>query len=275
LITSFAEMLAERSAAGAALGAFTCYGMEGAVGVLRAAEDRGVPVMLLMSAQAYESQMGDALLGVLLTLAGEASVPACVQLDHVSARVSIARALTAGVGAVMADGSHLGYDKNVALTRSVVGRGVGVEGELGHIAGNEELAAARRAGALTDPTEAAEFVAATGVDCLAVSIGNVHGDYVGTPSLDLARLAEIRRRVSIPLSLHGASGLPNAVVRACIAGGVAKVNVNTELRRRYLDTVAERLPDVHRGLRLLDLGCALADAIAAVAAEKLALFDPP
>ena len=136
----------------------------------------------------------------------------------------------------MADGSARPYADNVEFVRRAAElaarSGAGVECELGGITGDEDVAEAVAAGALTDPAEAVEFMAATGADCLAVSIGNVHGVYRDPPDLDWARLAAIRSGVTQPLSLHGASGIPPAMLQRAIDAGIAKVNVNTELRQR-------------------------------------------
>jgi tagatose 1,6-diphosphate aldolase GatY/KbaY len=204
-------------------------------------------------------------------------VPACVQLDHASDRTVLAAALDAGIGAVMADGSRLPTHENAAVVgeirRQAAALDVGVEAELGHIEGGEDVAAAAAAGALTDPAEAAEFVAETEIDCLAVSIGNVHGRYAAPPSLDWDRLAAIRGRVGeLPLSLHGASGLSDDDISTAIGLGICKVNVNTEIRSRYLDVVEQRLADVRPGLRLLELQAALVAAVAEVVSAKLDIF---
>jgi tagatose 1,6-diphosphate aldolase GatY/KbaY len=135
----------------------------------------------------------------------------------------IESALEAGAGAMMADGSELPYEENAAFVERAAGLartyGAGVEAELGHLSGDEDVATAVAAGALTDPAEAAEFVARTGADCLAVSIGNVHGTYHGLPRLDWDRLEAIRSLVSTSLSLHGASGIPDEMVQRTIAMG--------------------------------------------------------
>jgi tagatose 1,6-diphosphate aldolase GatY/KbaY len=203
-------------------------------------------------------------------------VPACVQIDHVSDPDLLQAALVSGAGAVLADGSRLATDENAALAHGVVRAappGVGVEAELGHIEGAEDIAAAAAAGALTDPAEAAGFAARTGVDCLAVSIGNVHGTYAAPPQLDWERLERIRESVGdLPLSLHGASGLEAEDVRRAVRLGICKVNVNTELRRRYLDEVSARLPEVVPGLRLLELQDAVVAAVAGTAGEILDLL---
>jgi tagatose 1,6-diphosphate aldolase GatY/KbaY len=274
VLTPFRELLEERRAASAAVGAFTCYDVTTAVGVLRAAEVRRDPVILLVAEAAFRAEPGRLLMPALLAVADAARVPACVQLDHVDDDALVYPALEAGVSAVMADGSKLPEEQNAAFVAAVKRRAgnAAVEAELGHTEGGEDVAAAVEAGALTDPEAAARFVAATGCDCLAVSIGNVHGRYAAPPRLDWDRLAEIRRLVDVPLSLHGASGLADEDVRRAITLGVCKVNVNTELRQRYfarLDSVLDRARD---GLRLLELEAAVVEAVAEVVAEKLALF---
>ena len=208
----------DRRATRAAVGAITCYDVTTAIGVVRAAEARGDPVLLLASEASFRSPSGRLLLPALLAVGAEARVPACVQLDHVDDGELIDAALAAGAGAVMADGSKLPANDNASFVASVRARAphAGVEAELGHVEGGEDVADPAEAGSLTDPDEAAWFVAATGCDCLAVSIGNVHGRYARAPELDWERLRAIRERVDVPLSLHGASGIltPTSPVRS-------------------------------------------------------------
>ena len=276
MLIAFRELLEQRRAAGAAAGAFTCYDVTTALGVARAAEARGVPVILLVSEASFRGPDARLLVPALVSVAEAARVPACVQIDHVSDPDLIRAALVSGAGAVLADGSRLPTDENVALVRGATAAappGFGVEAELGHIEGGEDVAAAAAAGALTDPDEAADFAAGTGADCLAVSIGNVHGTYAAPPQLAWQRLERIRGRVGeLPLSLHGASGLEADDLRRAVGLGICKVNFNTELRRRYLGEVSARLPDVVPGLRLLDLQNAVVAAVAAAAGEILDLL---
>ena len=276
VVTAFRDVLEERRAAGAAVGAFTCYDVTTALGVARAAERRGLPAILLVAEASMRSPEGRLLVPALLAVAQEAAVPMCVQLDHVADEALIDAALAAGVGAVMADGSRLPLPDNSAFAAAVRerARGAGIEAELGHIEGGEDVAEATEAGALTDPDEAARFVESTGCDCLAVSIGNVHGRYASPPRLDWPRLEQIRERVDVPLSLHGASGLSGEDVRRAVALGVSKVNLNAELREAYLTRLRERLPSALEGLRLLELTAALVDAVADVVAAKLELLGP-
>jgi fructose/tagatose bisphosphate aldolase len=159
----------------------------------------------------------------------------------------------------------------VAITREVVAlahdAGVWVEAELGALAGDEDASGATEAGAMTDPAQAAEFAERTGVDALAVAIGNVHGFTPEPVRLDLGRLAEIAAATPVPLVLHGASGLPAEDLLGAVELGVVKVNVNAELRRAYF---AAQRADFGDDVRKLQ--AAAIEAMAAVAAEKIELL---
>jgi len=272
--TRFAAALAEAASAGRAVGAFTCYDLLGLEAVVRAAQARAAPVIVLVGPGSFAAEGGDRLVAAFRAAAADADVPVLLQLDHVADRELIARAAAAGVDAVMADGSRLPGDENLDFSSAVAEElrplGIAVEAELGRVEGDEDLAALAAAGALTDPAEAAAFVRASGVGCLAVSIGNVHGHYASTPALDWERLERLRD-AGAPLSLHGASGLPDADVRRAVSLGIAKVNVNTELRAAYfgaLDSVG-----VHaEGLDLRGLGEQVIEAVADTVGGKLALL---
>jgi tagatose 1,6-diphosphate aldolase GatY/KbaY len=276
MLTSFTDLLARRPDR-TALGAFTCYDLEEAVGVLHAAAKSATGVGLLVGKQSYACPDGCLLLAALLTVADESDVPVCVQLDHCDDLALIESALAAGVGAVMADASSLPYEENVSFVRRAVElarrSGASVEAELGIIEGDEDVALAAAAGALTDPSQAEEFVQHTEVACLAVSIGNVHGTYRAVPKLDWERLEAIHSRVSVPLSLHGASGIPDAMIRRAIDIGIAKINVNTELRGAYLTATEDALPGVLEGSRLAALHSAQIAAVQEVVSTKLHAFD--
>jgi fructose/tagatose bisphosphate aldolase len=164
------------------------------------------------------------------------------------------------------------YEANVAFiaaARAIVERyEIPIEAELGRLEGDEETARAADPGELTDPEQARQFVRDTGADCLAVSVGNVHGTYRGPPRLDLPRLQAIAACVDVPLALHGGSGLPAGAVRAAVASGVAKLNVNTELRQAYLARTAQDLPAALEGAQLLALHQGQLEAVEAAAARR-------
>jgi tagatose 1,6-diphosphate aldolase GatY/KbaY len=273
VLARFSELLARARSSDSAVGAFTCYNLETAVGVLRAAEARRCGVVLLVSEKSFLAPGGQLLLVALVAAAARSDAPVCIQLDHVRELGPIAAVFELGAGAVMADGSRLGLEANAEFVRTAA-RGGEVEAELGGIEGDEDVATAVAAGALTDPEEAAWLADRAQAVCLAVSIGNVHGAYRDPPALDWARLEEIRRRVSIPLSLHGASGLPDDDLRRAIGLGISKINVNTELRACYLDVTAERVEGVREGARVLELNLAQAEAVADVVTAKLDIYNP-
>ncbi len=274
-MTRFASVLAEAAAAGRAVGAFTCYDMLGFEAVVRAAEARAAPVIVLVGPGSVAAEGGERLVAAFKAAAAQAGVPVLLQLDHAAHRELIERAAAARVDAVLADGSRLPYEENLAFTTAVAQElgplGIAVEAELGRVEGDEDLAAQASNGALTDPAEAAAFVRSSGVGCLAVSIGNVHGHYAGTPALDWSRLERLRG-TGAPLALHGASGLSDADVSRAVSLGIAKVNVNTELRAAYFGALDAGVAAHAEALDLRGLGEAVIDAVAAAVGAKLALL---
>lgn len=273
MLARFSDLLDEQRRRQKPLWAFTCYNLETATGVLLAAEERGEGVVLLVSANSFSGRSGRLLVPGLVAAAERSEAKACVQLDHVSDLALIQEAFELGAGAAMADGSQLPLEDNIAFVQRAADladeRGAEVESELGGIEGDEDVATAVRAGALTDPDEAARFVDESEPACLAVSIGNVHGRYREPPALDWDRLQAIREHVKTPLSLHGASGLPEADLRRAIEAGITKVNVNTELREAYFAVTAEAIGSLEAGARLLDLNEAQTTEVSRVVGEKL------
>ena len=178
--------------------------------------------------------------------AKRASVPVCLHLDHGSSSELAAEAIAAGYTSVMMDGSGEDFEQNIAVSKRVVEKaeplGIPVEAELGKVGGKEDDLEAD-ADTNTDPKEAQEFVERTGVSSLAIAIGTAHGFYVGTPMLDKERVSEIKKAVSVPLVLHGASGLTDEDVRECVQRGICKVNFATELRAAYTGAVKKLLEE--------------------------------
>ena len=274
--TRFGEMLSRAQETGRAVGAFTCYDLLGFEAVVRAAESYRAPVIVLVSPSSFRAEGGMRLVRAFGAAAKASSVEVLVQLDHAGDERLIERAADCGVEAVMADGSKLPFAENLAFVRSVVGsmrpRGVGVEAELGRVEGHEDEAGETLSGATTEPGEAEEFVKKSGLDCLAVAVGNVHGHYSGTPELDWGRLEEVRGRISAPLSLHGASGLPEADLERAVSLGVAKFNVNTELRTAYFRCLGEDLGVKAATVDLKSLGDGVVAAVQEVVEAKLSAF---
>jgi tagatose 1,6-diphosphate aldolase GatY/KbaY len=276
MLASTFDLLQQAAQGHYALGAFNVYNLEGALAVVNAAQATRSPAILQIHPSAFEYG-GAALVALCLQSARDARVPMSVHLDHSTSADAIRFALDAGMTSIMADGSHLAYDANVAFTRAMVeltrARAGFVEAELGRLAGTEDgLTVAEYEAKLTDPGQAREFVAQTGIDALAVCIGNVHGNYRGEPRLDCARLAAIRDVVSVPLVLHGASGLSRDLVRRSIELGARKFNVNTEVRGAYIAALKQKF-ELPKTPDLIDLMRDAIQAMQTVVAEKLELFD--
>jgi tagatose 1,6-diphosphate aldolase GatY/KbaY len=238
---------------GSAVPAFTCYDFTTALAVVGSAEDAGQGVILLVAPKTAATPNGLRLIAALRGLADAASVPVAVQLDHASDLNVMADAVAAGADSVLADGSSLPYEDNIALVvaaRALLGADVVLEAELGGLAGDEDRAfGADSAGVavagLTDSAQVEDFVARTGAQLLAVAVGNVHGKYKGEPQLRWDVLQDIAVRTHIPLVLHGASGIPADELVKAAAMNVGKVNFNTELRTGILSTIQEQLSE-HR-----------------------------
>ncbi len=241
MLANTQELLLRAQKGHYALGAFNIYNLEGISAVIDAAEQLRSPVMVQLHPISMEWNQ-NRIIPACLAAAKESSVPVSVHLDHSQSTKAIQTALDRGITSVMADGSDLPFDENLIFTKSVVDitkkYGATVEGEFGKLAGEEDgLSVAEYESKMTDPELAPEYVEKTGVSSLAVCIGNVHGKYANEPNLDFTRLKAIRNKVQLPLVLHGASGLPEHMVKEAIALGVCKFNVNTEVRGAYMDSI--------------------------------------
>ncbi len=243
MLISTKKLLLNAQDGGYAIGAFNVYNLEGVKAVINAAEATNSPVILQLHPKAL-AYGGTPMVALCLAAADEAKVQTAVHLDHSTSAEAIKRALHAGVSSVMADGSHLSYAQNVEFTTEMTQlahqQNSAVEAELGRISGTEDgLTVSEFEARFTDPSIAAEFVAQTDIDALAVCIGNVHGKYHRPPNLDFARLAQIREQVNVPLVLHGTSGLPDEMIQQSIALGVCKFNVNTEVRNAFVQAMKQ------------------------------------
>lgn len=272
MLANGTSMLRDLRRTGRAVAAITTYTLESTRAIVSAAEQAAQPVILQAGSSSYAAVGRDVLAAACLAAARAASVPVGVHLDHSTDRKEISDCLGLGYTSVMVDGSHLPFEQNVDLTRAVVEEahacGTWVEGELGALAGNEDSSSGATPGEMTDPDLAAEFVARTGVDALAVAVGNVHGFTDAPVRLDLELLGRIARVVDAPLVLHGASGLPDHEVADAVALGVVKVNSNAELRRAHLVALRAGLPGSGDDVRTLQERAVA--AMSAVALDKIA-----
>lgn len=234
-----------------AIGAFNVENMEMVKAVIAAAEELYAPVMLQTTPSTVKYGTLETFAAIVKAEAIKAKIPVALHLDHGNSFELVARAIREGYTSVMIDGSHESFERNIELSAKVVEvakpNGIPVEAELGRVGGKEDDLIVEE-DIYTDPIQAKEFVERTGINSLAVAIGTAHGFYKSTPVLNKKRLSEIREYVSIPLVLHGASGLSDEDIRDCIKLGICKVNFATELRAAYTEGIKEYLnerPDAY------------------------------
>lgn len=269
------EMLLRAQAGHYAVGAFNVENMEMVMAVVQAAEESRAPVIMQTTPSTVKYAGLDYYLAMAKAAAERATVPVAMHLDHGDSFELAMQALRTGYTSIMIDGSHDSFEDNIALTRRVTDAcapsGVPVEAELGKVGGKEDDLEGGDGNPFTDPQQAKEFVERTCVDSLAVAIGTAHGLYKGVPKLDFDRLSAIRELVSIPLVLHGASGVPDEAVRESIRRGICKVNFATELRIAFSDGVKKYLaedPDAFDPKKYFKVGRA---NVVALVKEKIAL----
>jgi fructose-bisphosphate aldolase class II len=225
----------ERAQAGKyALPCFDTFEMLGTEGMFAALEDKKAPAFVAVYTRLMDSPNAKAFTDLIRAMAQNATVPVSLILDHGGSYEHCIKALTLGFTDIMFDGSKLPIEENIEITRMLVKAahtvGACVEAELGHVGtGSDYDSFGGQGKGFTDPAAVERFVAETNVDMLAVAIGTAHGVYKGEPKIDLELLAEIRKRVELPLVLHGGSGLSEAQFRGAIEAGISKINIFTDL----------------------------------------------
>ncbi|GAA1835032.1 ketose-bisphosphate aldolase [Microlunatus capsulatus] len=269
--TSLTALLTPAAAAGRGVGAFNVFSLEHAEALVAGAAEAGTPVVLQLSQNAVRYHGSLAPIAVAtLALARASAARAVVHLDHATDVDLVHEAVALGVGSVMFDGSELSYEDNVRVTAEVVAhchaRGVDVEAELGEVGGKDGVHAP---GVRTRPDEAAAFVAATGVDALAVAVGSSHAMTERSAALDLALVAELRAAVPVPLVLHGSSGVPDDEIVRAVRAGMTKINIATHLNKVFTGAVRAVLDE---NPALVDSRKYLGPARAAMAAETARLL---
>jgi fructose-bisphosphate aldolase class II len=267
LVTNKDLMIPARRS-GYGVGAFNVNNLEAVLSVVEAAVEEKSPAIVAVTPSAIKYAGLPYISKIVRTAAELASVPLSLHLDHGEDFETASKCVGAGFTSVMIDGSHLKFEDNISLTKRVVDvahpKGVSVEAELGRLAGVEESTVEEKDAILTDPAVAKDFVERTGVDTLAVAIGTSHGAYKfkAEPKLDFERLKLISKNVSLPLVLHGASsvpawiiekaakygaelggakGIPEENIQKAISLGIAKINIDTDLRLAWTAAVREVL----------------------------------
>lgn len=229
-LVTMQELLDAAEQNGRAVGAFSVGNMEMVMGAVRAAEELRTPIILQIAEVRLPNSPLHLMGPIMLAAAKNASVDIAVHLDHGLRPETVHKALELGFTSVMFDGSQLPLQENIDIVKNVVNLagdyGATVEAELGVVGGNEGEGKAHQV-LCTDPADAVRFCDETGVDALAVAIGNAHGNYPRLPELRFDVLEAIHKAVSVPLVLHGGTGITPEMFRKCIQLGIRKINIAT------------------------------------------------
>jgi len=256
-----------------AVGAFNTSDLEITKGIVAAAEEMNSPIILQTSEGEIKHAGMEIFFDSMKIFAEKSKAQINLNLDHGKSFEMCKWAVDNGYNSVMIDGSKMSLDKNIELTKQVVDyaheRSVVVEGEIGLVptpSKDEDVRILK-----ADPIECQKFIEKTGVDFLAVGIGNVHGENKGNPVLDFDRLKEIFQVVNIPLVLHGGSGISSEDIKKAISMGICKINVNTELRLAFAKALREILED-EDVIKPYDIMEPIDDAIKEVVRKKIEIF---
>ena len=240
------ELLLHAQKNGYAVPAFNCHNLEPIQVIVETANELRSPVIIAGTPGTFDYAGRDYIQSIVETAAKKYNIPIVLHLDHHTKIEDIEASLKLGTKSVMIDASHHSYDENIAIVKKVVELAhkfdATVEAELGILGGQEDdLVVNEKDSKYTNPQQAVDFVKKTGIDSLAVAIGTAHGLYKEDPKLDFERLKEIRSLVTIPLVLHGASGVPEEAVKKTISLGITKVNIATELKIPFSHKLREYL----------------------------------
>ena len=240
------ELLLHAQKNGYAVPAFNCHNLETIQVIVETANELRSPVIIAGTPGTFDYAGRDYIQSIVETAAKKYNIPIILHLDHHTKIEDIEASLKLGTKSVMIDASHHSYDENIAIVKKVVELAhkfdATVEAELGILGGQEDdLVVNEKDSKYTNPQQAVDFVKKTGIDSLAVAIGTAHGLYKEEPKLDFERLKEIRNLVTIPLVLHGASGVPEEAVKKAISLGITKVNIATELKIPFSHKLREYL----------------------------------
>ncbi|WP_274651139.1 class II fructose-1,6-bisphosphate aldolase [Paenibacillus humicola] len=244
-LVSSTPLLESARAGGYGIGAFNVHTLEMLQAVVEAAEETRSPLILQSTTGTVKHLGPDYIAAAASVAADRSGIPIALHLDHCTDFNMIVRCIRAGYTSVMIDASMLPFDENVKRTQKVVeiaqaAGGVNVEAELGKVGGVEDdIVVAEHDALMADPEECARFVDLTGVPTLAPAIGTAHGMYKGEPNIDFDRIRRIAEQVSVPLVLHGGSGIPEEQVKRCVSLGMAKMNIATEIRIVFSDMIKQ------------------------------------
>ena len=271
MLVTLREVLKDAQEKKYGVGLFNTINLEMAKGVLAAAEELKSPVIIGTAEVLLPYASLEELAYFLVPMAKKASVPVVLHYDHGLTDKKIVEAMRLGFSSIMYDCSTDTYENNIDRVAQMVKIadmfGASVEGELGHVGANDESAGDDSI--YTEPEQARDFAQRTGVDALAVAIGTAHGAYKEKPRLDIGRLAEISRTVPVPLVLHGGSGLSDEDFKNCVANGISKINIFTDINC----AAAKAAHDFYKeGCGLTDIQNQITEAVKQETMKKMRIF---
>ncbi len=280
MLVNMNEVLRPAKANQYAVGLFNAVNLELARGIISAAESTRSPVIMGTAEVLLPYGPLEEVSYYLIPMAKKASVPVVVHLDHGLSYDTCIKALELGFSSIMYDCSTDSYEDNVRKVKEMAdiahSYGATIEGELGHVGDNEGSAEGNShlddpSKYFTDPKLAKDFVEKTGVDALAIAVGNAHGAYKLPPKLDFERIRTIAKTVDVPLVLHGGSGLTDNDFRQAIKEGISKVNIFTDINVAAVEAEFKKFSSMDKGL--IDLIPAAVEAVKQESMKKMKLFS--
>jgi fructose-bisphosphate aldolase, class II len=278
-LVTLKTMLGKAYQKGYAVGAFNVIDLTFLEAIIMAAHQMASPVILNIAEVHFPFVTMEHIVPVVKEIANSEKIDIVLNLDHGLTIAAIERAMANDFTSIMFDGSHLEFEENIRQTREVVrmchARNISVEAELGAVGGAEGggLVGSADPAKYTNIEQARQFVRETGVDALAIAIGNSHGRYKGPPQLDFARLRALHNATEIPLVLHGGSGISPADFQRVISLGIAKINFFTGMSDAAIQAAKKSLGEI--GTRYNDYPMmmnAIKDSVAKVVAEQMDIF---
>lgn len=265
-LAKVSELLKDATEKKYGIPAINVFNYESVKWAVKAAEEEKMPIIVQFYPGFSETIATDEICDIIKKLVDKSTVPIGIHLDH-SNRYEIAvTGIAAGFPSIMVDGSTLPFEENVQLTSDVTkcakAMNIDVEAELGHIGSGMNMNDLTNKDFFTNTEQAVEFVERTGVDSLAIAVGNGHGDYIKTPELDFQRIRELRANLSVPLVMHGSSDIPDEQLRNAVNYGIAKFNIATEYQRVFYNNMKEFIQKnkrndvyIYQAIRYLERPC--------------------
>ncbi|MEI7675454.1 MAG: class II fructose-bisphosphate aldolase [Bacteroidales bacterium] len=280
MLVSYADIIKKAHEGKYAVGAFNSLSVENILGAIAAAEELNAPIILQLAEVQFPTAPLHIMAPLFIAAAKSAKVPVAVHLDHGNSFETCEAAARLGFTGVMFDGACLPMEENIRISKRVAemakAYGIGCEAELGRVGdtgegGGEGTGDASTADVFTDVEESAYFVEQTGIDALAIAIGNLHGNYVATPKLNITRMIEISERNNLPLVLHGGTGTSDEDFKSCVRNGICKVNVATAIQMKAMSAVQKYLQNPKRSYE--GMKTAVINATKEVVTHHILLFE--